>query len=170
MPTLYKNVPLPIPALKEGDKSDLKSYFSFYEIHRDDISDWAEAELRTHPAWSGIIEAMSEEERLNQRTLSYQAQVQAVYHDNWTPYLEQLAYYGIFYARIGLDFHSWFELVDMVRRYLKPFLYDLESAREIVPIMNGMDIYLDIVMSSIGRHTCWRRKASSRSKRRNRPG
>jgi signal transduction histidine kinase len=139
-----------LPALTAEEKQDLRTYFSFYEKHRDDISDWAEAQLRNHPAWGNILKEMSVEERVNQRKISYTTQHQAIFEENWIPYLTQLNYYGIFYARIGMGFRSWFEVVNLVRRYLKPILEKETDVRRIITIMNGMDLYMDIVMSNIG--------------------
>lgn len=139
-----------LPALTPEEKHDLRIYFSFYEKHRDDISDWAEAQLRNHPAWGAILKEMSMEERLSQRKISFTAQHQAIFEENWMPYLTQLNYYGIFYARIGMGFRSWFEVVNLVRRYLKPILEKETDIRRIITIMNGMDLYMDIVMSNIG--------------------
>lgn len=139
-----------LPTLTPGEREDLQTYFSFYEQYRNEISDWAELELKTHPAWGRILESMSQEERLEQRKVSYQAQAQAVFQDQWVPFLAQLNHFGIFYARIGMDFHSWFEVVNLVRRYLKPILQQQPDPNVILTIMNGMDMYMDIVMSNIG--------------------
>lgn len=139
-----------LPALTAEEKQDLRTYFSFYEQYRDDISEWAEDQLRGHPAWGDILKAMPLEERLNQRKVSHQAQAQAVYDEEWMPYLTQLNFYGIFYARIGMTFRSWFEVVNLVRRYLKPILKQQSDIDHIITIMNGMDLYMDIVMSNIG--------------------
>lgn len=139
-----------LPTLTPVEQEGLKVYFSFYEQYRNEISDWAEVELKTHPAWGQILESMSQEERLEQRKVSYQAQADAVFNSNWMPFLQQLNYFGIFYARIGMDFHSWFEVVNLVRRYLKPILQQEKDSNTIITIMNGMDMYMDIVMSNIG--------------------
>ncbi len=128
----------------------MRIYTDFYEQYRDEVSDWAEAELSTHPAWGSIINSMTEEERLEQRKVSVYNQYEAVFNDNWAPLLTQLNFFGIFYARIGLSFQAWFELVNMIRRYLTPVLIKQRDHISIIDIMNGMDQFMDIVMSNIG--------------------
>jgi signal transduction histidine kinase len=143
------NIPLLLPSLTEEEKMNMRIYTDFYEQYRDEISDWAEEELRTHPGWGNIINSMTDEERLEQRKISVYNQHEAVFNDNWEPLLTQLIFFGVFYARIGLSFQSWFELVNMIRRYLTPVLLKQGDPVSTITILNGMDQFMDIVMSNI---------------------
>jgi len=150
MADLYINAPYLIPSLTEEEKRNLQAYSIFYEQHRDNIDVWAQNELRDHPAWGEIIKGMSDEEREEQKRTSIYHQHEAFFKDNWAPFLQQLSYFGIFYARIGLDFQSWFELVNIVRRYLTPVLIKQVDHLSAITILNGMDQFMDIVMANIG--------------------
>jgi signal transduction histidine kinase len=150
MATLDDNFPMHFPALTETEKLNLRSYYSFYELHWIDFSNWVEKELSDHPTWGPILASMPAETLEQQRIASHEAQIEAVYNDNWEPYLKQLGYFGISYARVGMDFHSWFEVVNLLRRYLTPFLLQEKDSSSVITILNGMDRFMDIAMSNIG--------------------
>jgi hypothetical protein len=45
-------------------------------------------------------------------------QKDAILNDNWEPYINNQIEQGIIYARMGLDFRSWYEVVALFRNYL----------------------------------------------------
>src|SRR5688572_537777 len=56
------------------------------------------------------------------------------------------------YARGGVSFRAWFELVGAFRRYMMPHLVNTYGASTelLLSAMNGMDTLIDIAMSRIG--------------------
>src|SRR4030095_9071840 len=71
---------------------------------------------------------------------------------DWAPYLTNLQQQGMNYARSGLSFRAWFELIAAFRRYMMPHLVTAygTSIELLMSAMHGMDTLIDIALRGIG--------------------
>ncbi len=149
------NSPAPrssIPQLSPEERQGLRDFWRVYEAHRDEITTQVLAMASQHPEFKSIIPqavspAMQEEQSRNQAV-----QRNAILHDDWEPYLKNLQQQGMNYARGGLSFHAWFELIGAFRSCTLPYLVGAygDTMELLLSAIHGMDTLIDIAMSGIG--------------------
>jgi PAS domain S-box-containing protein len=63
----------------------------------------------------------------------------------------------VLYAQAGLSFQSWFEIVGASRKYMLPYLLDTYggSPERLLSVINGMDLFVNIVMEQVGEGYLW---------------
>src|SRR5258708_3688670 len=79
-------------------------------------------------------------------------QRRAIFEGEWDPYLQHLQKQGTQYARSGLSFKAWFELVGAFRKYIMPYLLTAygKSPERLLSAINATDVLIDLAMSVIG--------------------
>src|ERR1041385_4254805 len=151
----HVNMPSPkinIPELTPEEKQGLQDYWNLYEKHRTEINRQV-ADLATHhPEFKFILQNAAAQPSPEEQARNQEIQKNAIFRDDWEPYLKNLQRQGMNYARAGLSFHAWFEIVDAFRKYLTPYLLHAfgEEPERLLSAINGMDNLLDTTMSVIG--------------------
>ncbi|MGE5375034.1 MAG: sensor histidine kinase [Bacteroidota bacterium] len=147
------SVPSPtiaVPRLTDRESEGLRDYWRIYEQHRDEV----DAVL-----WQMLISIPQIRASLGDRDLSdpgqqanAESQRQAIYHNNWEPFLRGLWLQGQMYAHTGVSFSTWFEIVSAFRKMVRPhLLVDYgESSDRLLRAMEGADALIEIMMSTIG--------------------
>jgi PAS domain S-box-containing protein len=149
------NVSLPkitIPNLTPEEKQGLQDYWSVYEIHREEINVQLAEMAIHHPEFKVILQNTAAQPTPEEQARNREIQKNAIFQDDWEPYLKNLQRQGMGYAQSGLSFHAWFELVDSFRKYMTPYLLHAfgEEPERLLSAINGMDNLLDTSMSVIG--------------------
>jgi PAS domain S-box-containing protein len=149
------NVSLPkitIPNLTPDEKQGLKDYWRVYEIHREEITAQLAEMAIHHPEFKLILQNTAAQPTPEEQARNRDIQKNAIFQDDWEPYLKNLQRQGMGYAQSGLSFHAWFELVDAFRKYMTPYLLHAfgEEPERLLSSINGMDNLLDTAMSVIG--------------------
>lgn len=140
-----------IPVLSPEDKEGILAYFAVAEKYHDELSKRAVEELQDHPIFGKLIKGMSEEVIDARSKLNRQLQRNAFVHGNWRPYIEYQIQQGIGYAKMGLDFKSWYEVVGLARNYITPFLHlEFGNGEKFLQALGGMNTLMDIGMSILG--------------------
>jgi PAS domain S-box-containing protein len=149
------NVPMPkitIPDLTPEEKQGLQDYWNVYEAQREEITTQLLVMASQHPEFKFILQNSSSQPSVEEQARNREIQHNAIFQDDWEPYLRNLQRQGMGYARAGLSFHAWFEIVGAFRKYMVPHLlagYEA-SPQRLLRAIHGMDALLDIAMSSIG--------------------
>jgi signal transduction histidine kinase len=141
-----------VPSITTEEAEQLKAYYLFYREVEPSIHEEAEKILKTHPFWGPVLIANPRDVRDKQNKVSGELQRDAIFNNNWEPYILNLIGQGITYANMGLDFREWYEIVNLLRRLLAPplrTLYETEKEKVII-ISNGLTVILDIAMGVIG--------------------
>ncbi|HEY5921799.1 MAG TPA: STAS domain-containing protein [Kofleriaceae bacterium] len=138
--------------LTAEDKRLIKDYWEFIEPHMKQVNEQLRQSLLELPEWAPIIKAMppslmekqNEESRLRQRA--------AAVDGNWAPYLEDTRQQGMNYAKMGVSFVAWYDIIAIYRevirqKLIEQFKHDMGRAAEIGTGMNRM---IDIAMSHLG--------------------
>lgn len=140
-----------IPVLSKKEKSEMISYFLVSLKYKNELTEEAMAELKVHPVFGKLIESIPKEIAEANRKRSEELQKDAIMNDNWEPYVQYQMEQGVIYAKMGLDFKSWYEVVAMFRKYLLPYLKkEFGKSDEFVAALNGMNNFIDIGMRIIG--------------------
>ncbi|MCE3297135.1 MAG: sensor signal transduction histidine kinase [Crocinitomicaceae bacterium] len=153
-----------VPVLTEAQK---RSIIDYYELNKRYVKEYQEEallEFRDHPVWGPIIGQMSPEMMEAQSKYSEVLQEAAIYHNSWEPYLKNMAEQGIVYAKMGVNFKDWLEVVLLARKYIvrmieKEFENDIRQA---LSCMQGMNYLLDIALAVIGESYVVEEKNKSR--------
>lgn len=140
-----------IPVLSKKEKQEIFAYYTVYEKYEEEFSKKATEDLKVHPVFGELIRDIPKEVSAARNKLSRELQKDAITNDNWQPYLEYQIEQGITYAKMGLDFKSWYEVVSLVRNYITPYLQkEYGSGAKLISSLNGMNRFLDIAMGIIG--------------------
>ncbi|HVY49864.1 MAG TPA: PAS domain S-box protein [Minicystis sp.] len=96
-------------------------FWAVYDAHYDDIQRALQALAAGHPEFGPLLRAMTPEQLAQQNAQSREALRRAV-HGGWAEYEKNLMEQGAVYARMGIGFGSWFEIVRATNRELVPRL------------------------------------------------
>jgi PAS domain S-box-containing protein len=144
--------PITMPELTPEEKQGLQEYWNIYEAHREEITDQLLIMASKHPEFKFILENASARPTPEEQARNREIQRNAIFQDAWEPYLRNLQQQGMGYARAGLSFHAWFEIVGAFRKYMVPYLLHAlgEEPERLLMAIHGMDALLDVAMSGIG--------------------
>jgi PAS domain S-box-containing protein len=130
----------------------LQDYWDVYEEHREDITARLQEMASGHPQLRFILQNVSLQQTAEARQAAIEQQRSAIYHNEWEPYLDNLQEQGIRYAKAGLSFQAWFEIVNAFRKYMRPHLLEAfgRDPQRLLEAMNGADLLIELTMSAIG--------------------
>jgi PAS domain S-box-containing protein len=140
------------PNLTFDEKEGLKDYWNTYEAHREEVTAQLMRMASEHPEFKYIMQNAASQPSAQEQARSRELQRNAILHNDWDPYLENLQRQGMGYAQAGLSFHAWFEIVAAFRKNMMPHLLNSygQSPENLVSAITGMDTLIDITLSNIG--------------------
>jgi PAS domain S-box-containing protein len=143
---------LTIPNFTPEEKQGLQDYWNLYEKHREEINAQLVEMATHHPEFKFILQNTAAQPTPEEQARNREIQKNAIFQNDWEPYLKNLQRQGMGYAQAGLSFHAWFEIVDAFRKYMTPYLLHSfgEEPERLLFAINGMDNLLDTTMSVIG--------------------
>jgi PAS domain S-box-containing protein len=141
-----------IPNFSPEEKQGLQDYWNLFEKHREEINARLLDMAIHHPEFKFILQNTAVQPTPEEQARNREIQKNAIFQDDWEPYLKNLQRQGMGYAQAGLSFHAWFEIVDAFRKYMTPYLLHAfgEQPERLLSAINGMDNLLDTTMSVIG--------------------
>jgi PAS domain S-box-containing protein len=141
-----------IPNFSPDEQQGLRDYWNLFEKHREEINAQLLEMASRHPEFRFILQNTAAQPSPEEQARNREIQKNAVFQNDWEPYLKNLQRQGMGYAQAGLSFHAWFELVDSFRKYMTPYLLHAfgEEPERLLAAINGMDNLLDTTMSVIG--------------------
>ncbi len=143
---------IPSPHFTREEKQGLRDYWNLYEKYREEINVQLIEMATQHPEFRFILQNTAAQPTPEEQARNREIQKNAIFQDEWEPYLKNLQRQGMVYAQAGLSFHAWFEIVDAFRKYMTPYLLHAfgEEPERLLSAINGMDNLLDTTMSVIG--------------------
>ncbi|MCE3297136.1 MAG: Biofilm dispersion protein BdlA [Crocinitomicaceae bacterium] len=141
-----------VPELTEKEQRNIITYYELNKAHAPEYQEEALKEFQDHPVWGPIISGMSMEMMEAQNKYNELLQEAAIYKKDWLPYLKHLVEQGAVYARMGVNFKDWVEVVLLARKY---FVRMLEKdhptdAEMVLNCTQGMNHLTDIALYAIG--------------------
>lgn len=135
-------------SLGDRARNDLKAFHVFFESIEEEFDKRLYNKLRTHPLFRNALFPTMEGQWMEQRKTSLEIQREAIFNNNWGPYIEEHNRQGIAFAREGVHFFEWYGLIALFRNTIRPMLFDESNMdiSEIVGIMRGKNHIFDIRM------------------------
>jgi len=138
--------------LTASDKAAMAVYWEFYEPIADEIDKELRESLLELPEWAPMIKAVPEAQAAAQAREGRERQKKAIVGGDWAPYLEDVRAQGAQYARAGVSFVAWYDIIAIYREAIRLRLAQLA---ERVParatrVSEGLSRLVDIAMSHLG--------------------
>lgn len=139
-------------SLSEKERAQLLDFWAPYDAHRDDIQRELRDVAAKMPAFAHIVAAMTPEIEAQQNARSRELQQKAIVDGDWASYTEDLHAQGATYAKMGVPFSSWYELIRRFRTALLNAISEhyRENDPKFLSAIIGMDRFVDIAMAGIG--------------------
>jgi PAS domain S-box-containing protein len=140
------------PELTPEEKQGLQDYWHVYEAHREEISVEVAKMANSHPEFKSLMQDPAAQPTEEQRARNLEIQRNAILHQDWAPYLTNLQQQGMTYARGGISFRAWFDLINAFRKSMMDRMVATygSSMELLLSAMNGMDTLISIVMRGMG--------------------
>jgi rsbT co-antagonist protein RsbR len=138
--------------LTPEDKVAMAEFWKFYEPIASDVSADLRRSLEGLPEWVPLLRSIPEAQAAEQDRRSQALQREAIVDGNWAPYLEDLRTQGATYARMGVSWLAWYDVIAIYREAIRRRLVAAArpQTREVFSIGEGMTRLLDIAMAHIG--------------------
>jgi rsbT co-antagonist protein RsbR len=138
--------------LTADDKVAIKAYWEFFEPRLQQVNEQLRQSLMALPEWAPIINAIPAAQLEKQNAEGRERQRTAAIDGNWTPYLEDLRQQGMSYAKMGVSFVAWYDVIAIYRELVRQQLLQLATTdiARATQISTGMNRMLDIAMSHLG--------------------
>lgn len=137
--------------LTPDESQQLRDFWEPYDAHREPI----EARLREVaaeiPGMDVVLAAQDEEQVAQEAERSRAFQHTAIFKGRWQEYIEDLQLQGVTYARMGVEFASWYEIIRVFRTELmRVITAHYRESDQVLSAIAGMDRFVDIAMGAIG--------------------
>jgi len=138
--------------LTAEDKQAIKAFWEFLEPRLDEINTLLRDSLLELPEWAPLIRAIPPDELDRQNQNSKLKQRMAAIDGNWAPYLEDTRAQGMVYAKMGVSFVAWYDVISIYRELVRRRLLDFnkQDPERALLVGEGMARMLDIAMSHLG--------------------
>jgi signal transduction histidine kinase len=149
--TLQETAQRLIPVLNETEKSEMLAYHVASVKYTKELQEVFIKDMSDHPVWGPLIKSIPKDISEAKNKISQELQHKAIVEGEWLPYIEYQIQEGITYAKMGLNFRMWYELISLARHYILPFLQlEYGKGTEFISALNGMNSLFDIGMSILG--------------------
>ena len=138
--------------LTATDKAAMAVYWEFYEPIADEVDKELRESLLELPEWAPMIKAVPEAQAAAQAREGRERQKKAIVGGDWAPYLEDVRAQGVQYARAGVSFVAWYDIIAIYREAIRLRLARLaerDPARA-TRVAEGLNRLVDIAMSHLG--------------------
>lgn len=146
--TSHNLLPKVDPSMRPG----MKLYWNVQEKHEKELTDQLLKACMEIPDFVPVIKAMSPATMAKQQSESRERSRRAFIDGEWEPYLLELRNQGESYAKMGVAFGAWVELIRAYKELARPLIMkDLAQAPDqLIEAMNGMNELLYISIEVIG--------------------
>lgn len=138
--------------LTPEDKTAIRAFWEFFEPYAQEVNKELRASLLELPEWTAILRGVPQAELDRQSEQSRARQHAAAVDGDWTPYLEDLRQQGLSYARMGVSFVAWYDVIAIYRELIRRRLFELvrSDVERASVVSDGMNRMIDIAMSHLG--------------------
>jgi len=138
--------------ITDDDRQAFRLYWELMESSRDALNDKLMVAIRKIPEFAELMKSLTPDVMAAQQKQSNELQRQALLENKWDAYLKSSREEGARYARMGIEFSAWFELLRVYRTAITPYLIShfKGDPDKITKAMQGADRFIDIAMATIG--------------------
>jgi rsbT co-antagonist protein RsbR len=140
-----------VPRLRPEELAAMREFWALYEPHALGVDEQLRKACEDIAEFAPIMRAMTVEQMAEQNQRSRALQGGAILEGKWEPYLNDLRAQGKHYARTGISFSAWFEVVSAFRQVVQSRMAaPRENAPRVAMATMGMNRLLDLAMAEIG--------------------
>jgi EAL domain-containing protein (putative c-di-GMP-specific phosphodiesterase class I) len=142
--------------LSPDEVSSIQAFARFFDARRATIVTRMREALAESPTWSRVIDPFGTQPGALHDEESTELQMRAIFHGQWQPYLASLRTRGEQYARAGVAYSAWFELLRAYRDVLAEELASYlagdpgRDLHALATITRGMNALVDLAIEQIG--------------------
>jgi signal transduction histidine kinase len=139
------------PHFSEQVIESLKLYFVMAQKYQAEMNLLFKKDFDNHPFWGPFMKSMPEDIQLQRQALSQQLLYNAIYNNDWDAYTEDLIMQGTVYAKMGVTFSMWYEIVAIAKDYLIPYVIKdySDTSGKVVDVINALGKLTDFAMQVI---------------------
>lgn len=139
-----------VPILTPEQQRDLREFHAIQEQFHDEMQAATLAAAGAIPDFARVLSSMSPAQLEEQDRRSRELVRGALLDGAWEPYVKDLRAQGFTYARMGIRFVDWFDLVGSFQASLLPRLMEGRGPEDAARVIAGMTLYLNLAMAMIG--------------------
>jgi PAS domain S-box-containing protein len=140
----------------------LKDFFTIYDGNYSEITARTLEAAALIPEFAPILAKMSPEELERENREGRVRLKRALVDGEWGPYEADLRAQGTAYARLGVSYHAWYELVGAFQRFLTPLIVKAQIAEpdRLSLTLTVMQEFVDWMMAAIAEQYLETKEAS----------
>ena len=138
--------------LTPAEQKAMNDFWAVYDAHYDTIMAESLTEAAAHPEFGPILRAMPAAQMEEQNRRSRALMRDALLDAKWEPYLADLRSQGAGYAKIGVSFQGWFDLLGAIRTPMARHLIAAyrQDPERLASATDGLNKLIDIAMAVVG--------------------
>lgn len=139
-----------VPVLSAEEREAMRAFYEIQERHNAELQATLLEATATHPIFGPMVKAMSPAMIEEQNRRSQSLLRAALVENNWEPYVQDARAQGSNYARMGIPFADWFDLLGFYQARVLPKLFEGRTVAEAETAVFGMETYIGLAMGLIG--------------------
>ncbi|MCF8257254.1 MAG: ATP-binding protein [Flavobacteriales bacterium] len=139
------------PSFTERELTQMQCYFDVTTKHNSAMRAYFEEKLAVHPVYGPLMAMQTYEQRQARNAYTDELTRKALFEGEWEPLTNDLIMQGITYAKVGMEFNAWYEVVAMVKDYLLPVIVtEFEGdLQKLLDALAGLGRYMDFALQAI---------------------
>ncbi len=139
------------PSFSKDDIAEMMLYFELSLKYNDVMNEQITEELKDHPVFAPIIAMQTPEMQKARNEMTQMLTRNALEKGEWDPYISDLIMQGVMYAKRGMSFQSWYEVVAMVKEFMVPYMIEeyADSNEKVIGAITGLGKLTDWAMQVI---------------------
>ncbi len=135
-----------------AEQKAMKDFWKVYDDHYDEIMTESLTAVAAHPEFGPVMQAMPAAQLAEQNRRSRELMRGALLDGEWEPYLTDLRTQGAAYAKAGVTFQGWFDVISVLRTQVARHLITAygKTPGRLVSAVDGLNRLIDIAMAVIG--------------------
>lgn len=133
------------------EQAAFREFWEFYAPRRDAMQQFQRQELKKIPELAAVMAAIPPEQLAKDDVQGKELQRAALVEGKWSPFLDSLKARGAGYARAGLSFSAWYQVLHIFRWSMRDQLSGAKlDAPTLLRVSHALDRFVDVSMEVIG--------------------
>src|SRR5260370_14758078 len=107
-----------LPPFVADHRAGLLDFWAVYDAHYEHVLQTTLELALTHPEFGPLVRSLTAEQQDEQNRRSRDMLRRAIVDSEWTPYVADLRTQGGLYAKLGVGFTGWYEVIRAFPRVL----------------------------------------------------
>src|SRR5258708_1910292 len=140
-----------LPPFAAAHGKGLRDFWAVYESAYERVQKATMDEALAHPQFGPIIRGLSAAQLSEQEERSRALLRGAIVNGDWPPYHADLRTQGALYAKLGVSFNGWYDVIRAFQRVLVPLLVESygRAPERLARTLTGMLEFIDHTMAMI---------------------